>query len=153
MKAVKDLNDAEFRCIHRLHQKRVSDEDIAERIGCSVETVREVYNNPLKAFIMVAPPIDHVRDEAARCAEETAKFERGERGPVRMTTNPSLLSEFSGEAAGVAAEVAMVVKNALQEAGQRVVPAFCWSTAATLLRNGWQRGHKLKGIVVGEHKA
>lgn len=152
-KTTKDLNDAEFRSIHRLHAKGVLDEDIADRIGCSVETVREVYNNPLKAFIKVAPPIDQVRDEAARCADETAKFERGERGPVRMTTSFSLLSEFSGEAAGVAAEVAMVVMEACKEAGQPVTSAFCWSTAATMLRNGWQRGHKLKGMVVKEQKA
>ena len=75
-------------------------------------------------------------------------MERGERGPIRMSENP-LISEFSGEAAGVAAEVALVVKDALKAQGVKFDAAFCWSTAATLLRNGWQRGHILIGHVVG----
>lgn len=103
-------------------------------------------NDPLKKFVSIAPPIDDVRLEAARCADETAKYERGERGKLRMSDN-RLLSEFSGEAAGTAAEVAMVVMEALKGRRIRISPAFCWSTAATLLRAGWQRGHKLESHI------
>jgi hypothetical protein len=105
--------------------------------------------DPVDKFLSVAPPIDAVREEAARCAEETAKMERGERGPLRLTEDPRT-SEFSGEAAGTAAEVAMVVMEALKAQGVRAPPVFCWMTAAMLLRNGWQRGHKLVGHTVGE---
>lgn len=103
---------------------------------------------PLDKFVRVSPPIDAVREEAACCADETAKMERGERGPVRICDN-RLVSEFSGEAAGVAAEVALIVKDALKAQRVRFDAAFCWSTAATLLRSGWQRGHSLIGHVAG----
>jgi hypothetical protein len=105
--------------------------------------------NPIDKFVEVAPPIDKVREEAARCAEETAKMERGERGPLRMTEDP-LTSEFTGYAAGTAAEVAMIVAAALKASRVQIDPAFCWDTAAKLLRSGWQRGHLLMGHVIGE---
>lgn len=99
--------------------------------------------NPLEKFLASSPPsIDSVREEAARCAEETARWERGERGPLRGPPD-GLLCEFSDAAFGVAAEVAMVVCDALKARRVRFDPALAWSTAATLLRNGWQRGHKL----------
>jgi hypothetical protein len=105
---------------------------------------RFLANNP--------PPIDSVREEAARCAEETARYERGERPPLRYG-NP-LTSEFSDAAFGVAAEVALVVSDALKANAVRFEAAFCWSTAATLLRNGWQRGHRLVGkVLTGKAKA
>lgn len=99
--------------------------------------------NPLELFLANAPPsIDSVREEATRVCEETARWQRGERGPLR-TPADGLLSEGSDAAFGVAGEVAMVVGDALKERGIRFDPAFPWATAATLLRNGWQRGHKL----------
>lgn len=108
--------------------------------------------NPIDRFVDVAPPIDDVRADAARCADETARYSRGERGPLRMTDSP-LTSEFSGEAAGTAAEVALVVAKSLKASGAKFDAALCWSTAATLLRNGWQRGHKLVGYVTNKGDA
>lgn len=105
--------------------------------------------NPLDKFIAIAPPIDEVRHEAARCCEETAKYERGERAALRLSENP-LLSEFRGEAAGTAAEVAMIVMHALKAKGYRATTDFYWDVAAKLLRNGWKRGDRILGHVVGK---
>ena len=101
-------------------------------------------------FVAQAPPIDDVRDEAARCAEETAKAERGERPPVRC--DASILSEFSDAAAGTAAEVATLVGEVLMRTRARWSSALAWEIAASLLRNGWQRGHRLEGHVMKEAK-
>jgi hypothetical protein len=106
----------------------------------------------LDEFVAQAPPIDSVREEAARCAEETGRWQRGERGPLRMPGR-DLLPEFSDTAFGVAAEVAMIVGDAMKRAGTRFDVAFPWTMAATLLRSGWQRGHKLVGHVVDEENA
>lgn len=91
---------------------------------------------------------DEVREEAARCCDETARHQRGERGPLR-TPDRSSDPEFCDAALGVAAEVADVVAATLRRARQRFTADFVWSTAAMLLRNGWQRGHKLVPHVVG----
>ena len=93
--------------------------------------------------------IDPVRDEAARCAEETARWERGERGPLRMPSG-LVSGEFSDAAFGVAAEVATKVGNALLGKGRRYRIDMPWDTAAKLLRGGWQRSHRLMTHVVGE---
>ena len=105
-------------------------------------------SDPIARFVAKAPPIDAVRDEAARCAEETARWQRGERGPLRMP-HGIVNGEFSDAAFGVAGEVAMVVGEAMKAAGQRFTVDFPWSTAATLLRNGWQRGHRLLAHQLG----
>lgn len=99
-------------------------------------------------FVAQSPPIDEVRDEAARCAEETAKAERGDRGPIR-TPSGLIAGEFSDAAFGVAAEVASLVGEALRATGKRFRSHLCWSTAAELLRSGWQRGQKLRTMQTG----
>lgn len=104
---------------------------------------------PVEDFVAHAPPIDTVRDEAARCAEETARWERGERGPLRMPRG-LVAGEFSDAAFGTAGEVAGLVGDAMVASGQRFVAAFAWSTAATMLRNGWQREHRLMAHVIGK---
>lgn len=103
----------------------------------------------MSKFVAQAPPIDTVRDEAARCAEETARWQRGERGPLRMPRG-LINGEFSDAAFGVAAEVAMVVADAMRSAGQRFTMDMPWSTAAKMLRNGWQRGHRLVAYEAGK---
>jgi hypothetical protein len=105
----------------------------------------------IEKFAAQAPPIDDVRENAARCAEETARWERGERGPLRMPRG-LIAGEFTDAEFGTAAEVATTVGDALTARGQRFRPEFAWSTAAKLLRNGWQRGHRLMAqvIVAGE---
>ena len=105
--------------------------------------------DPIADFVAHAPPIDTIREDAARCAEETARWERGERGPLRMPTG-LVGGEFSDAAFGVAAEVAMVVADALKAKGQRFTLDFPWSMAAQLLRRGWQRGHRLVAFQVGD---
>ncbi|MDB4956569.1 MAG: hypothetical protein JWO36_4138 [Myxococcales bacterium] len=105
-------------------------------------------SDPIKAFVAQSPPIDSVREEAARCCDETARVLRGERGRLR-TPEDRLLAEFCDAAFGVAAEVAMVVCDALKTARLAFRPDFPWDTAAALLRNGWQRGHKLLPHIVG----
>lgn len=102
----------------------------------------------IDAFVAVSPPIDEVREEAIRCAEETARQERGERGPLRMPCG-LVSGEFSDAAFGVAAEVATRVFEALRTTGKRFKPELCWSTAADLLRAGWQRGQKLVPMEIG----
>ena len=99
-------------------------------------------------FVAQSPPVDEVRADAARCAEETARYERGERGPLR-TPRGLVPGEFTDAAFGVAAEVATVVGEALRISGARFTAALCWSTAATLLRAGWQRGQRISPHVVG----
>lgn len=101
----------------------------------------------LDAFLLVAPPIDDHREDAARCCEETARFERGERTPLRLDPADIPNNEFSDAAAGIAAEVAMAVFAACKQAGAGVYPAVCWDLAAKLLRSGWQRGHRLQPMV------
>lgn len=103
---------------------------------------RLLENDPLEAFIRQAPPIDDVREEAARCATETARAERGERPRLRGPDDSPLLAEFSDAAFGVAAEVATIVGEGLLAAGIGFRMPFVWDTAARLLREGWQRGHK-----------
>jgi len=103
----------------------------------------------LDAFLSVAPLIDDHRDEAARVCEETARYERGERQPLRLDPNDISNHEFSDAAAGIAAEVAMEVSDALKAARVRCPPADVWAMAARLLRSGWQRGHRLQPIVTG----
>lgn len=100
-------------------------------------------------FVAQSPPIDAVREEAARCAEETARWQRGERGPLRMPRG-IVNGEFSDAAFGVAAEVAMVVAGAMRSVGKRFTMDMPWSTAASMLRNGWQRGHRLVAYEVGK---
>jgi len=102
----------------------------------------------MSRFVAQSPPIDTVREEAARCAEETARWERGERGPLRMPRG-LINGEFSDAAFGVAAEVAVVVAAAMRAAGQRFTIDMPWSTAAHMLRNGWQRGHRLVAYETG----
>ena len=106
----------------------------------------------MSKFVAQAPPIDTVREEAARCAEETARWQRGERGRLRMP-HGLISGEFSDAAFGVAAEVAMVVADAMKAAGKRFTLDMPWSTAASMLRNGWQRGHKLVAYEVGKGKS
>lgn len=100
--------------------------------------------DPIEKFVAITPAsiIDDNREEAARCCDETAKWQRGQRPPLNMFT------EFSGHAFGVASEVALVVRDALVEAGVHWRPDFPWTAAATLLRAGWQRGHKLEPHVI-----
>lgn len=103
----------------------------------------------LKEFVAQSPPIDEVREEAARCAEETARYERGERGPLVMPRG-LVAGEFSDAAFGVAAEVAMQVGDALCATGKRFhpQPQLVWDTAAKLLRAGWQRGHRMAAMEI-----
>ena len=75
-------------------------------------------SDPISKVVAQSPPIDAVREEAARCAEETARWQRGERGPLRMP-NGLVNGEFCDAAFGVAAEVAMVVAAALKANGKR----------------------------------
>lgn len=103
----------------------------------------------LTEFIAKSPPVDVVRDEAARCAEETARYERGERGPLHMPRG-LVDGEFSDAAFGVAAEVATAVGDALRATGKRFQPAMVWATAARLLRAGWQRGHRMAAVEIGK---
>lgn len=90
-----------------------------------------------------------LREEAARCAEETARMERGERGVLRSQLN-SLVPEFSDDAFGLAAEVAGVVLEAFLAAGLRgrFHPHQGWDLAATLLRAGWKRGDRIESYLV-----
>jgi hypothetical protein len=108
-----------------------------------------VSDDPMERFIAHSPPIDDVREEAARCASETARWERGERGPLRMPSG-LIAGEFSDAAFGVAAEVAMEVAGAMKAAGQRPGVHLPWSVAATLLRAGWQRGQRVLAHRVGK---
>lgn len=85
------------------------------------------------AMVASNPPIDEVREEAARVCEETARWERGER--VRLQNG-----EFSDGAFGVSSEVTIAVFRALRATGKRVKPEIVWDTAARLLRAGYQRG-------------
>jgi len=103
----------------------------------------------LDNFLRVAPPIDDHREDAARVCEETARYERGERPPLRIDPHDITNNEFSDPAAGIAAEVAMEISDALQAARVRCPPADVWAMAAKLLRSGWQRGHRLQPIVIG----
>lgn len=104
--------------------------------------------NPLDEFVATTPAVvfEEVREEAARVCDETARYMRGERGPLRMPPNP----EFRDMAFGVASEVAMTVANALKSIKQRFTADFPWITAATLLRAGWKRGHRLEPHVIGK---
>src|SRR6185369_3867726 len=104
---------------------------------------------PLDNFLRVAPPIDDHREDAARVCEETARYERGERPPLRLDQNDIEHNEFSDSAAGIASEVAMGVLDALKAARVRLTPAVCWDIAAKLLRSVWQRGHRIQPIVTG----
>ena len=101
--------------------------------------------NPLDKFVASSPAsiLDTVREEAARCCDETARFMRGERGRLLNPVDDGVRAEFSDSAFGVAGEVAMVVARAMASAGVQLDAATPWSTAAVMLRNGWQRGHKL----------
>lgn len=92
--------------------------------------------------------IDSVREDAARCCDETARWQRGERGPLRTPDAFPLTAEFSDGAFGVASEVALAVAQALKQAGVWFDLAFPWSMAATLLRAGWQREHRLQPHVI-----
>lgn len=87
--------------------------------------------------------IDEVREEAARCCDETAKMERGERGALGTPGVDGRGGEFTDAAFGVACEVALIVGGAIRSTGRRARPDFCWSTAAVMLRTGWNRGQKL----------
>ena len=89
--------------------------------------------------------IDDVRDEAARCCDETARMERGERDEIGSPLNGKP-AEFTDAAFGVACEVALVVGESVRSAGMRVAPHRVWSTAADMLRKGWQRGNALVGV-------
>lgn len=95
--------------------------------------------------------IDLVRDEAARCCDETARMERGERGRLLNPIDDGPSAEFSDPAFGVAAEVALAVCDAMLKAKAPFHVAFAWTTAAMLLRNGWQRGHRLESYIL-HHK-
>jgi|SRR6185436_4535745 len=103
----------------------------------------------LDAFLRVAPLIDDHREDAARVCEETASYERGERPPLRLDSADIEHNEFSDAAAGIAAEVAMEVSDALKAARVRCPPSDVWAIAAKLIRSGWQRGHRLQPIVTG----
>lgn len=110
--------------------------------------------NPLAQFVARSPAsiIDDVREEAARVCDETARWQRGERGPLRTPDVHPLIAEGSDAAFGVAAEVAMAVGNALSAKGQRFTVDFPWTMAATLLRGGWQRGHRIELHVIGKER-
>jgi hypothetical protein len=89
------------------------------------------------AYQAQAPDVDEVREEAARCAEETARWERSVRAkPLR--------GEFSDDAFGVAGEAAIVVLSALKAAGAGFSVDLPWDLAAGLLRAGWQRGQAME---------
>ncbi len=103
----------------------------------------------LDNFLRVSPPIDDHREDAARVCEETARYERGERGPLRLDPSDIEHNEFSDSATGIAAEVAMEVSDALKAAHVRCPPADVWAVAAKLIRSGWQRGHRIQPIVTG----
>lgn len=102
-------------------------------------------SNPTDEFISrhsaAGQTIDDVREGAARVADETSKYMRGERGRLRMPPGPN--PEGTDAEFGVAAEVAMIVANAIRATGVRFRADMPWATAAKLLRAGWQRGHKL----------
>jgi hypothetical protein len=87
----------------------------------------------------VTVAVDDVREEAARCCEETARMERGERGRV-LGPHDGPQCEFSDDAFGVAAEAATVVCDALKRAGAGFSVDLPWTLAAGMLRAGWQRG-------------
>lgn len=95
--------------------------------------------------------IDEVREDAARCCDETAKMELGQRTEVGTGLNGKD-AEFSDAAFGVANEVALTVGRAIRMTGRRVHPSVCWSTAARLLRQGWTRGAELYGIDITDPK-
>ncbi len=104
-------------------------------------------DNPwLKKFLANAPPIDDVREDAARCCEETARYVRKERGPLRDPISHGILAEFPDAAFGVASEVAEAVAEAMVLTGAGFTADMPWTLAATLLRNGWQRGHRIQPI-------
>lgn len=100
-------------------------------------------------FVEHAPPLDSVREEAARCCDEKSRYERRERGRLRNPVDHGDDAEFSDAAFGVAAEVAMHVAEALKRSGVRFSPEFAWSTAAIVLRAGWQRGQQLAAHITG----
>ncbi len=88
------------------------------------------------------PPVDEVRDEAARCCDETARYERHERSVLRP-------DEFSEGALAVALEVAFVVGDAMKAAGMGWQPELPWTAAALLLRAGWKRGDEVRPFAAG----
>ena len=94
------------------------------------------------------PSIDEVREEAARCCDETARWGRGERGRVLNPMDDGILGEFSDAAFGVASEVAMAVAEAFRSVHVRFAFDMPWSVAASMLRHGWQRGHKIAPQVI-----
>lgn len=99
--------------------------------------------------------IDEVREEAARCCDETAKMERGERVEIGTGLNGKP-AEFTDAAFGVANEVALIVGESIRSSGLRARADFCWSTAAAMLRNGWKRGNVLASLDLtkpGRHSA
>lgn len=107
--------------------------------------------SPMDEFVAntTADVIDRVREEAARCCEETAKWQRGERGPLVQPTR-LIGGEFSDAAFGVAGEVAMIVGEAFKEANARFRVDMPWDIAAKLLRSGWKRGHRILPHVIGK---
>lgn len=102
-------------------------------------------NEIVDRFVASTPAciVDIAREEAARVCDETARYERGERAELAD-------GEFSDNALLVALEVAFAVGNALKSAGAGWRADVPWTTAASLLRRGWQRGHKFIPHVVGK---
>lgn len=47
----------------------------------------------------------------------------------------------------------MIVMHALKAKGYRATTDFYWDTAAKLLRNGWNRGDRILGHVVGSKES
>lgn len=101
-----------------------------------------------RQFVKGNPPIDEVREEAARVCEETARWERGERPKLRYGAPGQ--SEFSDGAFGVAAEVAFAVSRALFSTGKKFKPDLAWASAAVLLRAGYKRGQQIVAQELGQ---
>src|ERR1700753_1010216 len=90
-----------------------------------------------------------LREGAARICDETARWERGERGPLRTPAN-SLMPEGTDEAFGIAALAGAAAGEAMVGARMGFKASLAWSSAAVLLRAGWSPGEPVKALAVGQ---
>jgi hypothetical protein len=123
-------------------------------VGDVRDPIAEFAANIGAASSLLAHAVDHVG------RGETARPERGERGPLRRPDTHGIRAEFSDDAFGVAAEVAVLVSRALVTArakshGKKLrwTADKPWTVAARLLRAGWKRGESLQPHIISEVKS
>lgn len=93
-----------------------------------------------------------LRAGGARICRETARWERGERGPLR-TPLDSDDPEGSDDEFGVAGAAGTAVGLAIKAARVRCKVCDAWDEAALLLESGWSPGDDVRAMVVGGKKS